>query len=61
MGLPRGDGIITTVGSFGGAIGWQCSMFDVGRAKNFEEVVEALTSNVEQRTDECVMIFEREN
>ncbi|GMH53827.1 hypothetical protein TL16_g01539 [Triparma laevis f. inornata] len=61
MGLPRGDGIITTVGSFGGAIGWQCSMFDVRRARSFEEVIEALTSNVEGRTDECVMIFEREN
>mmetsp|Transcript_46541 Transcript_46541/g.68787 ORF Transcript_46541/g.68787 Transcript_46541/m.68787 type:complete len:187 (+) Transcript_46541:2-562(+) len=59
MGLPRGDGVVSTVASFGGGISWQCSLFDVVRAKAWEEVIEALTSNVEQRTDEVVLIFER--
>ena len=60
MGLPRGDGIITTVGSFGGAIGWQCSLFNVKNARKWEEVVEALVSNDESRTDYCLMLFERD-
>jgi len=61
MGLPRGEGgILTTVAAFsGGGLGWQCSMFDVMRAKAWEEVVEALTSNVPGRTDEVVLLFER--
>ena len=59
MGLPRGDGIISTAASFSGGIGWQCSLFDVARATSWESVVEALVTNVEQRTDEVVLIFER--
>lgn len=59
MGLPRGDGLITTAASFAGGLQWQCSMFDVMRSKNWEQVVEALTSNVESRTDEVVLLFER--
>mmetsp|Transcript_705 Transcript_705/g.1277 ORF Transcript_705/g.1277 Transcript_705/m.1277 type:complete len:206 (-) Transcript_705:2408-3025(-) len=59
MGLPRGDGVMTTAASFGGAIGWQCTMFPVDKAQRWEQVVEALVSNTEQRTDECVLIFER--
>jgi len=59
LGLPRGDGVITTAMSFSGGISWQCSMFDVMRAKRWEDVVAALTSNVEQRTDEVVLLFER--
>lgn len=59
LGLPRGDGVITTAMSFSGGISWQCSMFDVMRAGRWEEVVAALTSNVEQRTDEVVLLFER--
>jgi hypothetical protein len=59
MGLPRGDGLISTAASFSGGIGWQCSLFDVMKAKRWEEVVEALVSNVPQRTDEVVLIFER--
>lgn len=59
FGLPRGDGMVTTAMSFAGGISWQCSMFDVMRAKRWEDVVEALTSNVEQRTDEVVLLFER--
>ncbi len=59
MGLPRGNGIVSTAASFSGAIGWQCSLFDVANANSWESVVEALVSNVEQRTDEVVLIFER--
>ncbi|KAL9185119.1 hypothetical protein ACHAXT_002896 [Thalassiosira profunda] len=32
LGLPRGDGVITTAMSFSGGISWQVSMFDVARA-----------------------------
>lgn len=61
MGLPRGDGLVTTVGSFGGAIGWQCSLFNVQTAQSWDQVVEALVSNTEQRTDYCLLVFERED
>ncbi|MGK3734727.1 MAG: hypothetical protein ACI90V_001566 [Bacillariaceae sp.] len=47
MGLPQGDGVVSTVASFSGGISWQCSMFDVMKAKDWSRVVEALTSNVE--------------
>eukprot|EP00565_Helicotheca_tamesis_P004077 CAMPEP_0185732264 /NCGR_PEP_ID=MMETSP1171-20130828/15586_1 /TAXON_ID=374046 /ORGANISM="Helicotheca tamensis, Strain CCMP826" /LENGTH=147 /DNA_ID=CAMNT_0028401709 /DNA_START=232 /DNA_END=675 /DNA_ORIENTATION=- len=59
MGLPRGDGIVTTAASFSGGVQWQCSLFDVMRAGRWDEVVGALTSNVESRTDEVVLLFER--
>lgn len=59
LGLPRGNGLISTAASFSGGIGWQCSLFDVMKAKRWEDVVEALVSNVPQRTDEVVLIFER--
>mmetsp|Transcript_53357 Transcript_53357/g.62318 ORF Transcript_53357/g.62318 Transcript_53357/m.62318 type:complete len:185 (-) Transcript_53357:468-1022(-) len=59
MGLPRGDGILTTAASFSGSVAWQCSLFDVMRAQRWEDVVDALTSNIESRTDEVVLIFER--
>jgi len=61
IGLPRGGGdIAATVAAFsGGGLGWQCSMFDVMRASTWEQVVEALTSNVPSRTDEVVLVFER--
>lgn len=59
MGLPRGDGLVTTAASFAGGLAWQCSMFDVMKSKNWQQVVEALTSNVESRTDEVVLLFER--
>jgi hypothetical protein len=45
--------------SFSGAIGWQCSLFDVAKASSWDEVLEALTSNTPTRTDEVLMIFER--
>lgn len=59
MGLPRGDGLVSTVASFGGAIGWQISLFDVAKAKSFDEVVEALVSNTPERTDQVTLVFER--
>lgn len=59
MGLPQGDGLLTTAASFAGGLKWQCTMFDVVKAKAWEQVVQALTSNVVSRTDEIVLIFER--
>lgn len=59
MGLPRGDGMVTTVASFGGILQWQCSMYDVMQAAQWQEVIDALVSNVDSRTDEVVLLFER--
>mmetsp|Transcript_2998 Transcript_2998/g.8770 ORF Transcript_2998/g.8770 Transcript_2998/m.8770 type:complete len:175 (-) Transcript_2998:265-789(-) len=59
LGLPQGGGLVSTAASFGGAIGWQLSLFDVAKARNFDEVVEALTSNTEDRTNQVTLIFER--
>jgi hypothetical protein len=59
LGLPRGDGLITQGAAFAGGLSWQCSLFDVMKANSWEEVVEALTSNTLDRTDEVVLIFER--
>ena len=47
MGLPQGDGAVSTVASFAGGISWQCSLFDVMKSKDWPRVIEALTSNVE--------------
>ena len=59
LGLPEGDGMITTAASFAGGLSWQLGLFDVAKATSWDEVVEALTSNTPQRTDEIVMVFER--
>merc|ERR1711920_140747 len=59
MGLPRGDGLISTAASFGGAIGWQISLFDVTSAQSWDSVVEALVSNTPERTDSVTLVFER--
>ena len=60
MGLPEGDGLAATAGFFsGGGVTWRCTMFDVMKARDWNRVVEALTSNVPARTDEVVMLFER--
>ena len=59
MGLPRGNGLVSTAASFSGAIGWQCSLFNVAEATSWDSVIEALVSNTEQRTDEVVLLFER--
>eukprot|EP00526_Cylindrotheca_closterium_P023570 CAMPEP_0113639868 /NCGR_PEP_ID=MMETSP0017_2-20120614/20922_1 /TAXON_ID=2856 /ORGANISM="Cylindrotheca closterium" /LENGTH=163 /DNA_ID=CAMNT_0000551117 /DNA_START=44 /DNA_END=535 /DNA_ORIENTATION=- /assembly_acc=CAM_ASM_000147 len=44
---------------FGGGVSWGCSLFNVMSAKSWEQVVEALVSNVDSRTDEVVLLFER--
>ena len=49
----------TLPGSFGGAISWQMGLFDVNKAKAWDEVVEALVSNTVERTDTITMVFER--
>ncbi len=59
LGLPRGDGVITTAMSFSGGISWQCSMFDVMKAGRWDALVEALVSNESSRTNEVVLLFER--
>jgi hypothetical protein len=59
LGLPPGEGLGTTAAAFAGGIKWQCSMYNVVKAKSWELVVEALTSNTSSRTDEVVLIFER--
>jgi hypothetical protein len=56
MGLPKGDGIISTAASFYGGASWQCSIFNVMKANNWEEVVEALTSNVDVRRCICCVL-----
>ena len=47
MGLPSGEGLAATAAFTGVGPTWQCNMFDVMKAKNWEQVVEALTSNVD--------------
>lgn len=47
LGLPQGDGLISTAASFSGGVSWQCSLFNVVTAPSWELVVEALTSNVD--------------
>mmetsp|Transcript_18055 Transcript_18055/g.40054 ORF Transcript_18055/g.40054 Transcript_18055/m.40054 type:complete len:180 (+) Transcript_18055:24-563(+) len=59
LGLPRGGGVVDTALSFSGSVSWQVSMFDVLKASSWNEVVEALTSNTEDRTDTVVLLFER--
>jgi hypothetical protein len=52
MGLPSGEGLAATAAFTGVGPTWQCTMFDVMKAKNWEKVVEALTSNVDVSTIE---------
>jgi hypothetical protein len=60
LGLPPGDGIGTTLASFAGGLSWQCSMFNVmAPGVVWEQVLAALLSNTQERTDEVVLIFER--
>jgi hypothetical protein len=59
LGPPQGDGVMATVGMFAGSVSWGCSLYNVMEAKSWEQVVEALVSNVESRTDEVVLLFER--
>lgn len=59
LALPGGESLSNTFASFAGGLSWQCSIFDVIKAQAWEQVVEALTSNTPERTDEVVLIFER--
>lgn len=54
LGLPSGDGLLSTAASFSGGVSWQCSLFNVVKARSWEQVVEALTSNV-QVSDTAVL------
>merc|ERR1712194_551412 len=47
------------VASFGGVLAYKIGLFDVVQAKTWDDVVEALTSNTPERTDEVVLVFER--
>jgi hypothetical protein len=49
MGIPPGDGIVSTAASFAGGVSWQCNLYNVMNANTWEEVVEALMTNVEVR------------
>jgi len=60
LGPPRGEGLGNSVSSISGQVKWQVGIFDVMKAKRWEEVVDALVSNTRERTDEVVLIFERE-
>jgi len=53
------NSILTTVASFGGVLAYKIGLFDVVQAKTWEDVVEALTSNTPERTDEVILVFER--
>ena len=46
-------GVLNTVASFGGVMKWKIGLFDVAKAQNWDEVVEALTSNTPERTNEA--------
>ena len=59
IGLPQGDGLVSTAASFAGGVSWQMGLFDVAKAESWDEVVNALVSNTEQRTDTVTLIFER--
>ena len=49
LGLPEGEGLATTAAAFSGGLSWRCKMFDVLKAKAWEQVVEALVSNEQVR------------
>ncbi|KAL7560191.1 hypothetical protein ACA910_016618 [Epithemia clementina (nom. ined.)] len=60
LGLPMDDGgLAATANAFAGGLKWGCTMFDVMAAKDWRQVVQALTTNTPSRTDEVVLIFER--
>ena len=60
---PKGQGsggALETMAAFSGLMEWKVGVFDVNKAKAWDEVVEALTSNEKSRTDQIVLAFERE-
>jgi hypothetical protein len=46
IGYAGGDGILSSVASIAGGVSWQCVLFNVMEAESWEQVVEALVSNV---------------
>ncbi len=59
LALPDGDGIGATAALASGQVSWRIGLFDVAKAKTWDEVVEALTSNTQERTDAITLVFER--
>ena len=62
MGLPGGAATPgATIASFSGAgLSYQLGLFDVCKqAKKWDDLVDALTSNTPERTDEVTLVFER--
>lgn len=61
IGLPGGEASpLATVASFSGAgLSYQLGLFDCVKAESWDDVVMALTSNTDSRTDQITMVFER--
>lgn len=59
MQLPGGESMMDTVASFGGMLSWKMGLFDVAKAKDWDELVDKLVSNTPERTDEVILVFER--
>ena len=62
LGLPGGAASPgATIASFSGAgLSYRLGLFDVCKeAKKWDDVVEALTSNTPERTDQVTLVFER--
>jgi len=61
IGLPGGEASPgATIASFSGAgLGWKLGLFDVIKATSWDDVVTALTSNTQERTDSVTLVFER--
>ena len=60
LGLPAGDGLATTAAAFSGGLSWQCTMFNVMKAKEWGHVVQALVSNEQVNFDNLVQKFAQE-
>ena len=46
LGLPSPDSVMASFSSISGGVSWQVSLFNVVEAENWDDVVEALVSNV---------------
>ena len=51
LGLPSPDSVMASFSSISGGVSWQTSLFNVVEAENWDDVVEALVSNVPVRKD----------
>lgn len=61
IGLPGGPASISaTQASFSGVgLSYQLGLCDVAKAESWDDVVQALTSNTQERTDYVMLVFER--